>query len=471
MDKNRLKGSITVFISLTLSFLMMMVICFTMLAVGNAEKMRFEIASDVSFNSVLGEFSRYLYDRFDLLYIDASYLSSSPGIGNVEHRLMRYMKANTEEILDKSHSPWGKINMESCRIESYEAATACDGLNLANQAIIYVRDSPHTGEIKEEVEEAATWAPEAGALELSDPMRVFGSYMEALLGKELPMKKNEKGIMVPVPLSNPADCVYALAGSDVLYLAGEGGKTTGVLSIDLSDLISHRGAENTSGTKPDYGYSEEEYITYLADKFGCHLNERDEGVLKYGLEYIAIGEDSDFENYRKTVEKIFKWRFADNLELAFNDGGLRGAAESVALELEVCSLDPSFIDPVADTIVAACAFLETVSDVSAILSGGRVPLRKSSHGMSVESILSGGIYKNGSDEGLCYRQYVEIMIINLSLEEKIMRAMDLMESETRAATGNGNFRMDWCIEEIKANITGHGSGTEEYVTERKYGYF
>ena len=470
MGKNRLKSSITVFLSLTLTFLLLMVLTFNMLCVTGAEKMRFEIASDVAFNSVLGEYSLYLKDRFDLLYIDASYLSGSPGISRVEGRLMSYMKRNTEEILGKSDSPWGRIRMEECRIEDFETAMGGSGLNMAEQAILYVSDSPHTDALKSEVIQATGFLPDAAMLEASDPIQTFNSYMEILLGMELPKKKDKKGNLIEVPLSDPAEWVYGLAGSDVLFLTGMQPDMSAA-KADMSVMISNRGAVNTKAGKEYYDYSENDYIVYLVDKFGCYMNEMDETPLKCSLEYIIAGRDSDYENLREVVSRIFRWRLADNLRIAFEDGQLRAEALSIATMLEVCTLNPAFTEPIADTIVAACAFLETIGDLKAILDEGRVPVIKDSHDMSVAKVLAGSIYRTSSDDGLCYRQYVEIMLAQTDREIKIARTMDLMELETRINTGNTDFCMDWCISDLTGFVSSGGGGIKKYSLRRKYGYF
>ena len=469
--QKKLNGSITVFLSLTLSFLLLMVLTFNALCIGNAEKMRFEIASDTAFDSVLGEYSKYLRDRFDLLYVDASYLSGSPGADRVRNRLMLYMKKNSEEVLSGPGSPWGNMSINECVIEDFETASGADGLNMASQAVKYVHDSPHTLELQVEAMEAMMNAPVAAALDGEDPMEEINGYMEALLGMELPKKKNEKGLWIEVPLANPADWVYGLMGSDILYLAEASDLNISSAVIDTDNLISHRGAVNTKAGRDDYEYSEEAYIAYLLDKFGCYKNEMEETPLKCSLEYIAAGNGSDYENFKEVVMRIFKWRLIDNLRLAFSDGRLKSEAMAAALLLEVCTLNPAFVRPVADTIIAACAFLETISDLRVILSEGRIPLVKSSHNMSVANILTGNIYHASSDEGLSYRQYVEIMIINMGMTEKILRTMDLMEIETRLNTCNDCFCMDWCMEEITAKIEASGSGIERYRIRRKYGYF
>lgn len=59
------------------------------------------------------------------------------------------------------------------------------------------------------------------------------SIMEQLSGMERPYIRNEKGEWEEVPLSNPADWVYGLSGSDILYLAEVpvGGVSSAMLSF------------------------------------------------------------------------------------------------------------------------------------------------------------------------------------------------------------------------------------------------
>ena len=65
----------------------------------NAGKVRLECALDTSMNAVLSEYNITLFERYGLLYIDASYLGRKPAISNVEERLIwkKILKAHWEE--------------------------------------------------------------------------------------------------------------------------------------------------------------------------------------------------------------------------------------------------------------------------------------------------------------------------------------------------------------------------------------
>ena len=70
-------------------------------AVRNAGKVRLECAADTGMNAVLSEFHRELFERYGLIYVDASYLERKPEISNVENRLRYYVEENTSELLDR----------------------------------------------------------------------------------------------------------------------------------------------------------------------------------------------------------------------------------------------------------------------------------------------------------------------------------------------------------------------------------
>lgn len=471
MNSAQMRASITVYLSLTLSVFIFMIFTFLRIGIIGSEKQRFELASNLALNSALGEYSKALYDRFDLLYIDASYLGLTPNIGNVSDRINYYMTENAQNVYQKKNAPWGRIKVDNTTINGFECATSGDLRNMTSQAVMYVEDSPHTLPLVTEVNEALCESVNISRLDSDDPLGKFREYKDIVDGMPLPVKTGKNGKEEEVPVSNPADWVYGLSGCDVAFLTETGNGSFSFGGTDLSNLISHRGALFKTGIKGKYRFDDALYGAYEIDKFGCYLNEKPDTVLALELEYIVAGHDNDYDNFKEVLERLFRWRLSDNLELAFGDGGIVAESYSVAAELEVSILNPAFIEPVANTIIAACAYLETISDMRCLLRGGKVPVRKSSHNMSVSNVLSGNVYCVESDQGLSYRQYLECMIFLETLEERLLKNMDLMEMEVRNKTGNSSFCMDYCIEEIDVTLVGNGSGFKTYELNRRYGYF
>lgn len=462
-----MKGYLTVFLSLSLSFMTGFILLLTGNAIRNAGRVRMECAVDTSMNAALSEFHVNLLERYGLVYIDASYLGSQPSADNVKNRILYYAEENTSRVLSERRAPWGSLCIDKTDILSFETAAADTGASMRSQAVCYVEDTGATGEEREAVGQM----DEIRALEAEDPMGSWVGIMELLAGMELPKIQNEKGIWEEVPLSNPADWVYGLAGSDILYLARIDSEYISPARISLQSVISHRQIKNSQGVNRRYRDDQDLFLSYLFDRMGYYDHPREESLLSCQLEYLVYGKESDLENMRATAARLLKWRFADNASRALADGDLRAQALAAADLLLAVTLNPAFREPVAESILYACAFLESIGDVRVLYEGGRVPVRKAAHQMSVTHVLGGGMYRTAGGEGWSYLQYLAGMILLLDQTTENLRAMDIMEMDIRFHDGNMNFAMDWCVERIEAEITGSNNWGNHYLIRRKYGYF
>jgi len=337
---------------------------------------------------------------------------------------------------------------------------------MRSQAVCYAEDLELCGDERD----AFGQMEEIRALEAEDPMGEWMSVMATLAGMELPCIQNEKGEWEEVPLSNPADWVFGLVGSSILYLTRVDGAYLNPARVSLQEYISHRGMENSTAGGRVYREEKELFLSYLFDRMGYFENGRDGSLLDCQLEYLAYGGDSDLENMEAVAKTLLKWRFADNASRARADGDLRSQAAAAAQELLVVVLKAEFSEPVVESILYACAFLESIADVESILAGGSVPLRKSGHTMSVSHVLNGNLYRGGDGGGWSYRQYLAAMVLLAGEEELNLRAMDIMEMDLRYQDGNRNFAMDWCLERLEARVTAR-SGRDRYEIWRKYGYY
>ena len=462
-----MKGYLTVFLSLSLSILTGFILLLTGNAVRNATRIRYECAVDTGMNAVLSEYHGALYERYDLLYVDASYLNRQPSITHVEDRLRYYIEENTSSILTGKNAPWGNLIIKKVSVPYFEPAAAGMGASVRNQALCYVEDTGICGKEREVPEQIG----EVYGLKDRTPMEEWRAVMEELAGMELPCVLNEEGLWEEVPLSNPADWVYGLAGSDILYLANVDLQSVSPANISLDQYLSHRQIENSHSSEREFRKDTDLFLSYLFDKMGCLLRPGEGCLLSAQLEYVAEGKALDLDNVRALAEWIFRLRFADNAALAFSDGGLKAQAIAAAEELQVVCLDETFRDLVAESILYACAFLESVADVREIYGGGSIPVKKSGHSMSVAHVLGGNLYSIQGDTGWSYEQYLAAKILLAEEETVNLRAMDIMEMDIRLHDGNHNFKMDWCIERYEAEITASGSYGNSYNLRRIYGYF
>lgn len=461
-----MKGYLTVFLSLSLSLLTGVILFLTQSAVRNGGKERLEGAADIGMNAVLGEYGIALLDRYGLLYLDASYLGQEPSAVNVESRLAYYMNKNLNPN-SVNRGLWGKLYLQEAAIISIQTAAAGNGDSMKRQAAAYAGDCGihrKEAQVTEYMETIETFAEQ-------DVAEEWKCLMEELSGMELPRVKNKKGQWEEVPLGNPADSVFGLLGSDVLYLINADLSSVGTESIDLEEYISHRTFQALAAEETDEA-DEVLFLHYLFEKMGSYRRVRENAVLHCQLEYIVSGKGSDFENLEAVAETLMKWRFADNVSCAFSDSSLCGEALAVARELHAVQLKPEFEVPVMKSILYACAYLETIGDLKCLFSGGCVPVSKGKLQTGVLQVLSGSIMEISSGAaGLCYEQYLACMLMCLSEEEKNLRTMDIMEMDIRRLTKNPYFAMDWCLERFQAEILVKDSWGKEYRLTRTYGYY
>ena len=189
------------------------------------------------------------------------------------------------------------------------------------------------------------------------------------------------------------------------------------------------------------------------------------------MEYIACGKASDRENVYEVGKRLFRMRFTDNVSCAFSDGHLRAEAELLVDTLQAVQLNPAFREPVVKSILYACAFLETVNDIRNLYHGKTVPITKSSHNMSIESVLSGTTYESDGGGGLSYQEYLAGMLLLLDEKQLNLRVMDLMEMEMRKRDGNEQFSMDWCVERYEFEVSSKNNFGDMWNIKRKCGYF
>lgn len=462
-----MKGSVTIFLAMSLSLFMGFILFLISQAVINGEKHRFECGADTGMNAVLSEFHTELFERYGLLYVDASYRGDEPSVEKVEDRLRFYLQKNTSFVYQQKNAPWGQLTLNEVEIPSFETAAAGCGASMRNQAVLFVRDAG----LKRNESDAAELEEEIRELDAIDAAGEFDAVMGQLSEMELPMILNKEGEWEEVPLSNPADWAYGLMGNSLFYLGEIDAQELTPVRLELGTYISHRGAANTDWEERERIGEKQEFLTYLFEKLGHYGNGREGSLLCCQLEYVAEGRASDLENAEAVAERILRWRFADNLRLALSDDGLWGQASEAAGGLRAVQLKREFEHPVTMSILYACAYLESLADIRTIYSGGCIPLKKSTHQMSVEKLLEGVLDRSESSGEFTYGHYLAGMLACLDEEQLNLRTMDIMEMDIRYESRSMGFCMDWCIERYEAQVSVKGSAPGNYQIRRKYGYF
>lgn len=476
------RGYITVFLSLSLTLILSLVFTVIEGARISAIRMKFECVTDIGMNSVLAEYHRELLKQYDLLFVDTSYCGSHPSIANTEGHLRNYMHKNLQA--GEGRGIFGgrdflAMDVGSVKISEYSLASDQGGAVLKRQATDYLNDYP-LGAILDKVTENVGLLQGFG-LDTTDVGAMRNRYEAEIAKIGLPEVEVEEGKFEKVPLNNPADAVNALRGSGVLNLVLENPSGVSAVKVDLGSYYSHR-SERMTGTglceeAVEVGGEANELVfqTYLFEKCGYYGEELEKGLLKYQMEYILMGKDTDWQNLEQVAKRLLLWREAANVLYILSDSAKVAAAQALAAALSAVMLMPALMEPVKYLILFAWAFVESLQDVKTLFSGGRVPIFKTAAdwktGIGCLQNAKGNLTKNEGGRGLNYKEYLQIMLFLQNAESRTERAMDIMEMDIRLTPGNAAFRIDACFDSFLAQTSVSSRFGYSYEMNRRYGFY
>ena len=475
---SRTKGYLTVYLSLSIMVIMSLILVLFQGARIGAVKMKTECTADIAMNSVLAEYSRELYRQYGLLFVDTSYGSENPSIVNTREHLSYYVKKNLDRKLG------GKVFGASSVFSMYLKDLNITGSSFAmdnNAAVLkrnilsYMASEPVEG-LLSDVAQNVDMIEESG-LDTTDVEELARQNQEEIDSYELPTIINEEGEEEQITLGNPADVVTSLKGIGALNLAIGDKSAISRQRTDLSLYASKRDLNKGTGLddSEDISFTENLLLEqYYYEKCSRYLDEMDKSLLKYQLEYLCFGFDSDWDNLDKMASELLFIREASNMLYLFSCEPKVSEADLLASALTAIMFVPELKDPVKYSILFAWTFAESISDLNILFSGGRVPLLKSDSTwrLSLMGMLSFRDHLGGGDlgEGLYYQDYLRARLFITSPDLKIKRMADIIEMDIRKTEGNANFRIDHCLDVFRAEIHVGTRWGYDVKIERIYGY-
>ncbi|MCD7725225.1 MAG: DUF5702 domain-containing protein [Clostridiales bacterium] len=471
----------TVFLALSLTLILSLVFTVIEGARISAIRMKFECAADIGLNSVLAEYHRELLEQYDLLFVDMSYGGGTADISNTEAHLRNYLQNNLQ--FERNTGVWTArdfLNLYPGRvsIKEYSIASDNEGEVLKRQVTDYMSDYS-MGALLEKISAGVDQLNQFG-LDTKNIEQERHKYEARIDEIGLPEKEVEEGVYEEVPLNNPADIANATRSSGVLNLVLEDSSQISAVKINPEDYISHRFVMQGTGLCQEAAEisgeaSELVFEAYLFEKCGYFGQELDKSLLKYQIEYILAGEDTDWENLEQVAKRLLRWREAANVLYILSDSSKVAEAKAMALALTAVALCPELAEPVKYTILFAWAYVESLQDVKTLLSGGRVPVMKTAAdwktGINSIKNVRGSLSDDSGGSGLNYKEYLQIMLFLQGSTDRTYRAMDIMEMDIRTTPGNGRFRMDGCFDTYQADLSISSGFGYSYEMTRRYGFY
>lgn len=221
--------------------------------------------------------------------------------------------------------------------------------------------------------------------------------------------------------------------------------------------LSQEGQEALQGYHKDImavNYEKAGFCEYIHHTFENYTTSSKDGPLKYEMEYIIAGQESDDANLLNTACQLIAFRTGLNLIHLLSDNDKFNAAWVIASSASSIPGVPYVLQGIILT-VWACA--ESIIDVRDLLSGMNVPLIKSSDqwNLSIEGLLNfskNSQSKNKDTDGLSYNRYLEMLLATQNPISLRYRTMDLIQMNL-CHKYNHEFRMSRCVTGIQGTIS------------------
>lgn len=481
--RTRYNAYLTVYLSLIFGIVLSLLFVLIEGAAIGAVRAQAELVADLGLDSVFAEYNREILNQYELFFVDSSYGSTNGGTGMVEKHLSDYMSYNMnpekdlmmpfEHNLLKLQNPYLEIAEVSCASDD-----AC--MVWKAQAVNYMK-SVYGGDLIASVQEHMDTVKSNGLTEkdvTGDIAAQKQEFEEALKDKGIVEygAESEEGYSYP-KVSGVFDKVV---GGGILTLSGVDSVSGAVTGAGPYFSARKKGGAINKGIglhegidRPDGIVDELIYGEYLMKMCGNYVEPKDTGYLKYQIEYILYGFNSDAGNLRRSVELLFALRSAANLTSICADSSKQSQAEMVATIICALLLSPELTDLMKAILLGVWALVETVSDMQQLLEGERVPLIKGSSdwNTSIIDLFTGNI-PCGSKKttGLSYQDYLRVFLGLMDRDTKAERSLDIVEMDIRQTAGNEHFRIDRCMDYMKVHFGFADADGHDFVFYKKMFY-
>ena len=237
----------------------------------------------------------------------------------------------------------------------------------------------------------------------------------------------------------------------------------GVLSLVIKDTSKLSTASvKTSSLPSQTSVSKSQESSSLQDKavvgvysnlyFGNYVDPKKKNALKYGLEYLVAGKDSDKSNLASVVERLILIRHLPNYACIMKSASKKAEIEAIATSVAAATCLP-FLEPIAKVILTeAWVMAESISDVRGLLSGEKLSLMKTEANWKTSLTSLGSKTEGGDKDGLKYEVYLGLLLILTDRDDVVYRTMDLIQMNI-CKNYNKEFRMNKGLMSFKGKAT------------------
>ena len=473
-------------VCLTLCLAVILSLCLTLIdgARRNGARLEAECIADIGLQSIMAEYHRELMKQYNLFAIDSSYGTRACGKANTEAHLSRYLTKNLSYddifLSEFLYGDFLALELKQAELKKVSILTDGAGAVFRKRAVEAVKADiglDLLGELQNWMQTIEVNGLEEGKEEQrkQELDGQIGGWVSEYDGKVIEI---EEGEWETVSLRNPTDGLEAKKRLGILKLVLEEETELSPNALYTGNLIMNRMAQNqvnrgNMGYETETGQVVEKFVfqEYLLQYMGRYGQEYEEDALRYQIEYLVAGKESDVENLRSVANRLCVLREAANAMYLMHDKTKR-AEIKIAAGL-VCTMIflPELTPLLEGAILLAWAYAESVYDVKSLLSGGKIPLLKDgdSWHYSLSTALAGELQDKAQEgSGLGYKDYLRLFMMFTDIDTLTARAMNMVEADIRKTPGNTTFRLDGCFDALEACIQiGSRHGFQYEITRQK----
>ena len=206
--------------------------------------------------------------------------------------------------------------------------------------------------------------------------------------------------------------------------------------------------EKTAST--DSFASELPVVLYATKYFHFLTDTTKKDGIKYEIEYLIAGKDSEKENLGMIFWRMIALRFVMNAACVYQDPAKEKEAALLAASILGVTGFPPAVAVAKNLLLLALAYGESVIDVRNLADGKKIPAVKTSSDwqLSFAGLATLNCKRKPVKQGMSYEDYLLLLLISQKdKRQKYFRMMDLMEQNIRRKVSD--FKLDQCISSYK----------------------
>lgn len=452
------KAQVTVFLSLMLMVLLGFVSSLIQLAKIHNTKANLRIYNEGAITSIFGEYNKLVKEHYGIFTLDATYEGMNYDTSNIMSRLTFYGGSGDEGY-----------------IENMQLLSQGNGAAFLDQVIYYMKDTTVTGFFDDLLRQDDEWLA-VEEEDINENLAYLGQ-VQSDIDHQLESSVEQTETQQE-EITNPLSIQEGFDIDGILNLVLDDTDQISSGAVLLSELPSKRELQTGIGQALVRESSSSLQKIYLIEYLLGHCNyatlqlseserveteseEQTENnkLLQYQLEYIIQEKASDKSNLKGIVNKLILVRSPINYAILQQDSVKKAEVYTLAVSLAVLTGAVGTEELVAQALMWAWAYAESIVDVKTLLAGKKLSVLKDSSDwqLSLSSVLNLGkddlVEGAGSENGMKYEDYLRILLYLKGVDELSMLALDVIENDLRYRYAQDYFQVDHCVNRLELLIT------------------